>query len=348
MLDRYLEDLERRIDLDVEGELEAQWRAFTDGNFSGDIFSPRRAKIAPPSVEWPDVPVNDALESQELMALQQLAACSKALEEGSGALLNVRANYGTAILPSVFGAELYIMERSLNTLPTTRPLPNPSAAVQRLIERGIPDLNQGYGARTLAMGRYFRERFSAYPKIARTVRIYHPDTQGPMDVCELLWGSSLFLAILDEPELVKGLLELVTQTYIRFMEAWDAVAPLPRGYAVHWATMHKGTIMLRDDSAMNLSPAVFYEFVEPYDQRLLDHFGGGAVHFCGRGDHWIHRLPEMRGVHAVNLSQPELNDMEIIYRYTVDRGIKLIWFQRWAAEEAVRQGRDLHGCVHCA
>jgi hypothetical protein len=347
LLDKYLEDLERRIDLDVEDELEAQWRAFGEGRFDGAIFAPRRARQAPPTVEWPDVLVNDALESQERMALQQLAACSKALQEGTGAILNVRANYGTAILPSVFGAELYIMERSLNTLPTTRPLPNPSVAVQRLIAHGVPDLTLGYGTRTLAMGRFYRELFAAYPKIARAVHIYHPDLQGPMDVCELLWGSSLFLAILDEPERVHGLLELVTQTYIRFMETWEEIIPRPQGYAAHWALFHKGTIMLRDDSAMNLSPAVFDEFIQPYDQRLLDHFGGGAIHFCGRGDHWIHRVPQMRGVYGVNLSQPELNDMEKVYRHTVDRGIVLLALRRETAEEALQQGRDLRGRVHC-
>ena len=105
--------------------------------------------------------------------------------------------------------------------------------------------------------------------------------------------------------------------------------------------------MLREDSAMNLSPETFGEFIEPYNQRLLDEFGGGATHYCGRGDHWIPRVPEMRGIYGVNLSQPELNNMETVYRYTVDRGIVLLGLRRDAAEEALARGRDLRGLVHC-
>jgi uroporphyrinogen-III decarboxylase len=105
--------------------------------------------------------------------------------------------------------------------------------------------------------------------------------------------------------------------------------------------------MLRDDSAMNLSPAMFREFIEPYDQRLLDRVGGGAVHFCGRGDHFIERIGQMRGVHAVAMSQPEYNDMEVIFRNTVDKGIRLLSLQRAAAEAALKRGRPLHGLVHC-
>jgi uroporphyrinogen-III decarboxylase len=111
--------------------------------------------------------------------------------------------------------------------------------------------------------------------------------------------------------------------------------------------LHKGRIMIRDDSAMNLSPEMFDEFIKPHDQRLLSEFGGGAVHFCGRGDHYIDRLTRMEGLYAVNLSQPECNDMERIFRHTVDRGIRLIGLQRLAAENALRRGRELGGRVHC-
>ena len=97
---------------------------------------------------------------------------------------------------------------------------------------------------------------------------------------------------------------------------------------------------------MNLSPEMFEEFVEPYDQRLLDEFNGGVIHFCGKGDHYSYRFPEMNGLHAINMSQPEYNNMETIYKNTVDRGIKIIGFNRQTAELALEQGRDLHGNVH--
>ena len=347
MIEKCLEDLEQRIDADVEEDLLGQWKAFTDGKLSSGFFAPRRRKASPSSIPWPHVPANDALEDFELMALQQLSTCSEALADGSGDLMNLRANYGTGILPSVFGAEIFIMPEEMNTLPTSRPLPGGSETIERLLEGGVPDLNAGYGERCFAMGKRFVDLEEGFPKVSKYVHIYHPDLQGPMDACELLWGSELFVDLIDKRDLVKSLLGLVTETYIQFMRKWHRIVPPQDGYAVHWGMLHKGSIMIRDDSAMNLSPRMFEEFIEPYDQQLLDEFGGGAVHFCGRGDHYIHRMGEMEGVHAVQMTQPECNDMEVIFSNTADKGIKLIGLSPDAAEAAIRRGRELHGNVHC-
>jgi len=197
------------------------------------------------------------------------------------------------------------------------------------------------------MAERFVEVGRRYPKIGRHVTVYHPDTQGPMDVCELLWGSGIFLDAVDSPDLVKALLDLVTETYVGFMREWERLVPPADGHAVHWSLLHRGRIMLRDDSAMNFSPRMFDEFIRPWDERLLAEFGGGAIHYCGRGDHWIDRVPDMPGVCAVNLSQPHLNDMEAVYRSTVDQGINLIGLARDAAEAALAEGRALRGRVHC-
>ena len=111
--------------------------------------------------------------------------------------------------------------------------------------------------------------------------------------------------------------------------------------------LHQGRIMIRDDAATNLSPAMYEEFARPCDQRLLDELGGGGIHFCGRGDHLIAKIGQMSGVHAVNTTQPALNNVETIFSSTIDRGINLIGFDREIAEQALRQGRDLRGRVHC-
>jgi hypothetical protein len=346
--ERYLADLEERIDPQVEERLRADWVDFCGGRFAGDVFSPRRVAAPAPRVEWPAVRVNAALEDFDAMALQQFADCSRMLAAGDGRLLCVRCNYGTGILPSLFGAELFVMEDALDTLPTTWPIPGGADAARALLDRGVPELHAGLGGRVFEMAGRYADIARRYPKIGRHVALYHPDTQGPMDVCELLWGSGIFLDAVDQPGLLKDLLELVTETYIRFMREWERLAPPADGHALHWSLMHRGRIMLRDDSAMNFSTRMFDEFIGPYDARLLKEFGGGAIHFCGRGDHWIDRLAQMPGAYAVNLSQPHLNDMEAIFRSTVDRGVNIIGLARSAAESALSRGRDLHGRVHCS
>ncbi len=342
----YLDDLEARIDPTQEERLLQEWVDFSLGRCPSPLFSPRRDQPNPPGLDWPRVSVNAALADFDAMALQQFGAVSRLLAEGGGLLPAVRCNYGSSILPALFGVEHFIMAEALDTLPTSRPL-NDAAAVERLVEAGLPDLKRGWGAQVFAMGERYAEIARQYPKIGRYVHIYHPDCQGPLDICEVVWGSTLFYALYDRPALVHALLDLACETYIRFLAAWSAIIPFRPGGNVHWGFYHRGNIMLRNDSAMNLSPAMYAEFAGPYDQRLLDACGGGALHFCGRGDHYIAQAGALRGVYAVNLSQPELNRMEVIYTHTVDRGIHLLGLPRGAAEAALASGRNLHGRVHC-
>jgi uroporphyrinogen-III decarboxylase len=98
---------------------------------------------------------------------------------------------------------------------------------------------------------------------------------------------------------------------------------------------------------MNLSPEFYEEFAMPYDAKLLEHFGGGAMHFCGRGDHYIELLCSQPKLYSVNLSQPHLNDMEKIYRNTVDKGVKLLSFNRHRAELDKNRPGGFSGNMHC-
>jgi hypothetical protein len=279
------------------------------------------------------------------MILHQLEGLSATLAEGGNLPLNVRCNYSTGIMPSLFGCEMFMMDEATNTLPAAVPYGSRDA-VSKLLDAGVPDPHTGLGDIVLRCARRFLEVMEPYENLRRFVELYHPDVQGPIDIVEVVWGSDMFLGFYDCPDLLRSFLDLVAETYERFMDAWYEVAGPPAKRNGHWAVRHDGALMLREDSLMNLSPEQYVEFIRPVDQRLLDRFGGGAVHFCGRGDHYIQPCCEMPGMTGIAMSQPELNDMEKIYQATVDRGIFLLDFPAWAAEEALRAGRDLKGRVH--
>jgi hypothetical protein len=121
----------------------------------------------------------------------------------------------------------------------------------------------------------------------------------------------MFLDFLDRPDDVKSALDLITRTYERYMAHWAALVPdsVRDGYSAHWGLLLKGGLMLRDDSVVNLSPAIHEEFVQPYDGRLLTRLGGGTIHFCGRGVHCVRAMTACPALHAAHVSQPHLNDM---------------------------------------
>lgn len=321
-----LADTENRLDPETEEDFRRQWEDFWADRCTDTVFRASRKTLRTPETEIKKILINDALDDYELMLAREMGQISQRLATPDTAL-GVRCNYGTGILSSLFGAEIFTMEREKNTLPTTRAIGD-TEAVRRLVESGIPPLTEGFGRKVFEMGEFFAEAFRDYPNIQKYVQIYHPDTQGPLDIAELLWGGEMFIAMYEEPELVHAFLRLITDTYKQFLDKWFALIPNREGLNVHLRWMHRGNIFLRNDSAMNLSPALYEEFAFPYDNELLNYFGGGCVHFCGRGDHYIDKLTEAPMLYGINFTQPQYNDMDKIYAAAQRNGKKCIGIYR--------------------
>ena len=337
-----LDDIERRIDSEVEEDYYAQWKSFWGGGFKGPVFRPMRKSVTPAGIALKNVHINDALHDTELMLDFELEGLSRKLSRPSD-VLGIRANYGTGIISSMFGAQIFEMPRENKTLPTTRSF-NDSDKIRDLLDRGVPSLTAGFGGDVLNFGEYCSEIFEKYPKIKKYVRIYHPDTQGPLDIAELLWGGEMFYEMYDDPDFVHDTLRLITDTYKAFLDKWYSIVPKERELSVHWNTMHRGNIMIRLDSAMNISCDFYNEFSKPYDKELFDYFGGGCLHFCGRGDHYIESACEIESMLGFNLSQPHLNDMKTIFS-AAEKGGKRILSLR-DAEEHTRICEAKCGIVH--
>ncbi|MDR1586153.1 MAG: uroporphyrinogen decarboxylase family protein [Treponema sp.] len=342
----YFENLERRVNTADEDSLSAQWLSFADCKLTEGFFVPSRPK-SPPALDWPDVNINDCIDDVDMMIYQQLRGVSDILAEGGGELLSVRPNYGTGIIPSMYGAAVFIMPRETNTLPGARTLPGAMDDVKRILERGERDFSKALAGRVFNFAERWLELSGRYENVRRYVYVYNPDLQGPLPLAELLWGSSLYVDIFDEPETVHAALDFFADVIIAFLEKFQALCPpFDREHGVEWGLLHRGGVIVRNDAAMNISGDMYKEFVRPRDQRIIDAFGGG-VHFCGKGDHYIEGVSEIRGLSVINMSQPECNDMEIIYRNTIDKGIVIIGLPSAAVKQAVASGRNLRGRVHC-
>lgn len=232
----------------------------------------------------------------EKMMYNELVDCIGLLISGSSSVPMIRANYGVGILPSVFGAKCRIVG---GNMPWADPIG--LDAIKKHLSAGVPDYRGGYGQRILDTYAFYNETLKAYPKCQRAIRLYQPDYQGPFDVAHLLWGADIYADLYDEPEMVCDLMELVVDTYIDGMER---VKPLLNddvgGGICQWKSIFPGSILVRNDSAVNLSKDMYLEFVRPYDEKLLEHFGGGSIHFCGRADQWIAEMAKTKGIKAIN------------------------------------------------
>lgn len=317
----YIEDIERRLDEKQEQAIYDAWAEFAMGRNTDAPFTPPVRTPVDSELAWKHVNVNDALEDMDLMLLSQLERCHVALTTPSNMPMIMRANYGVGNIASMFGARRFVMAYEKDTLPNVFPMGE--AAVKRILNMPAPGMEAGNCPQIFAMAERFAEIREKYPKIARFVRIDHPDAQGPMDNCELIWGSGIFYALYDAPETVHGLLRRITDVMAAFLDRWYALTPSDDGMVSYFGRLAPGGIVVRDDSAMNLSPEFFDGFIRPYDGELLEHFGGGIVHFCGRGDHFVERLAQIPGLNGVDLSQPHLNNMDRVFAALPDRGINL-------------------------
>ncbi len=306
-LRHYLGKFEARLDLEhVARVRDACRRAFAFEPLP-ELPYVLTSDLEAPDLDWPTYPYNDAFRDPAKMLLNELHAPYLHHQLRDYHPLNIRANYGTVILPSLFGVGYQLTETSL---PWAHHLGS-RAEIERLIARGVPDLEAGLGGTCFNTLRFYQETLADYPGLSQAVSVYHPDLQGPFDVAHLIWGPDILVALYDCPELVGALLALVTETYARWMRRWKALAGEGNDFTTHWSFHIRGGIMLRDDTAVMLSARHYERFVKPYDQALLDEFGG-CIHFCGRGDAFIASMCRSRNLFGINCSQPELNDTALL------------------------------------
>lgn len=166
----FLDDLERRINAEEERTLLDQWMDFYGGKTKTDIFIAERKNRYPARVIWPKIVINEAIKSDgfDAMILRELKSVSDILEAGTDDIPCVRSNYGTGILPSVFGAGIFYLDDSADTLPTAVPLGGRDK-IKAIIDRGISCERAGLMQKTFKCAEYYLELTKSYPKIRKHI-----------------------------------------------------------------------------------------------------------------------------------------------------------------------------------
>lgn len=324
---RWIARLALMIDLDRQARARQVWRKLWNHEPMDPL--PRGAKAPPEEGEkWPTYPYNDEFSDPEKMLMNQLAGVYATVRGGGIGPLNIRANYGTVILASILGGPWQLTD---NSLPWAHELPGGRDAIRALIDHGPADPTTGLGQRCFETAAYYRDVLARFPPLDEAIDIYHPDLQGPYDVAHLLMGPDIFIAGYDEPELVDRLVDVVTETYAAFIRRWAervGFCDAEDGLTTHWGYYIRGQVMLRNDTTILLRPEHYKRFVQPYDARLLQEFGG-SIHFCGKADQVVEPLLDTAGLSGVNMSQPDLNDHQRFFRMAAERKVVVL---NWPAK----------------
>lgn len=158
--------------------------------------------------------------------------------------------------------------------------------IDRLLAKGLPPPDGALHAKYIdwwrAMGRAAENldvRLNGQP-LRIEVTLAHGG--GPIPAAFALAGENLFLWIMEDPDRVEGLMDVVTESHINCIRFFDELA----------GTKGRTTTWMGADTAEMLSPDQFRRFVVPYYLRVWQKYSGPrrALHMCGRNDHLLEIL----------------------------------------------------------
>lgn len=288
-----------------------------------------------PDEQWPSYSFQEIFDDREKMLLSELKDVYLGAKLGDDRLYGIRANYGTGIIASIFGCPIHTFERML---PCAKEVCGIDV-IREIVQKGVPDVHWGICAKALDTVAYFQDVLKEYPKIRRNVGSTLLDIQGTFDNASIIWGSEIFLAVYDEPELLANLLAVVSQT-IRAVVLEHRELDGQNANEDHGNFEYIGGITLRNDSCINLSGIMYEEIVKPFDKMLLEEFTGN-IHFCGKAHQWWRKLLDISGLMAINPYQGEFYDLKEMYEECREHKVAIFQWTasvREAEKEIVKTG----------
>ena len=227
--------------------------------------------------------------------------------------LAIRNDHGTIQVASLLSDSWEMYE---DNYPWVKSLGS-TEAIRAIVEADQEiDFNSGVLPQSTRTLKFYREKLDDYPNCRQAVQISLPDMQGPMDTADILWGSEIFLMILQEPDLVTAMLDKIVRSMLTVIDYYrkltydrlDPLANTQHGYNI------PGRLMIRNDSSIMVSPDTYQQMIAPHDARLIKEFGFGSFHFCGNGQHLVEPMLDIPGIRGLDFGQANMMDVDEIYK----------------------------------
>jgi len=328
-LDRLLELIEEHINLEDCWQVDERYRrafSYEQVDWPPLVAQPvfgRRWLLPRPWDQFEFYPYRQAFYDPRAMLQNQLldrVVPGLILKDDSP--LAIRNDHGTIQIASLLGASWYMHG---NDYPWMESLGS-TEAVRSLIESDQNiDWEKGLIGPSTRTLKFYREQLSRYPRCQQALQISLPDLQGPMDTAEMLWGSEMFVALLDEPSLAGKLMDKVVCAMLAVAEyyrqfTYDRLEPFANtqhGYFI------PGRLLIRNDSSILVSPETYRQVIAAQDSKVLRAVGTGSIHFCGNGEHLVEPMLEIPGLRGLDFGQANMMDVRKIYEMASHRKVVL-------------------------
>lgn len=333
---RALERLEKAVDLDHVARCERIQQELYEGKPSKEL--PCVISMTTPQ-EWPQYSFVECWDDVEKNFIAGLSCCYCGALLRDDRLLWARPEYGVVNIPELFGVHSVVTNEGRSMSEGVSSLDE----IRRIVAGGVPEFSSAHARKVDEWYAFAKETLSQYEKLSRTVHLVLPDSQGPFDLACLVHGSALLTGVYDYPELVRQLLDLMTETYIAYNRRYKKMTgePTDSGYHISGLKLSRGGVRICDDSATLASAAVYREFIKPYNLRCFAPFDGGWLHFCGNGNHLLNEALGMAPVHYLHLGNPDYHDFIALAKMLAERKITLFWS---GSLDRVGEAWDILGC----
>ena len=247
-----------------------------------------------------------------------------------------RVWFGYMTIATMFGLPIH-WDTDPNQSPgVAHPLITDLDAVYRL---KMPEARKdGLMPDNLRLQRLFAERFPKW------VHLTGFDLGGPLNSCrDLIEGTTLYTAMIEQPEALHYLLDKLTDLQIACYAAGiEAAGRLERmthiDMAQIWAPEgHKGFVS--DDVCATISPAMFDLFSKPYNNRIFARWPGGLLHNCGPhpvADRYLEHVPPINGINCS--FRYTLDSLPALRKAFAGRGLIQVMFDNGETAKAMVTG----------
>ena len=222
----------------------------------------------------------------------QLGGLQKSMEYKADVPNFIVPWYGIGTIAGVFGAD-YIWKEKQS--PAIRPVF--SLVKEALQHKAVPVSQTRIGRHTIEMIDYFLDKTGGRVPMSLT------DTQSPLNnACNIVQMSSFFIEMLDNPQAVKTLLNLLAELLVEFTHEQigrigDALVWPGHGYCSCRCFEGLG---MSDDNALMISGRQYLDLAASAVELAGEPFGGSAFHCCGNWTDKIETVKKIKGLRMVD------------------------------------------------
>lgn len=148
--------------------------------------------------------------------------------------------------------------------------------------------------------------FIDYARANGDLPIGPSDLNSPLSTLAQMCGyDNLFVWMYDEPKLVHDLMGMVVEAFIAWLKLQKEHTgePLTRSNGLQGVWSPEGVgVWLSDDDLVSVGAELYEEFVVDHYSRIFTTFGGGSLHYCGKGNHQIENFKKIRNLRVINNS----------------------------------------------